>query len=250
MRIVIVGGAGVLGTAISPFLQQAGHQVVAYGPDAPSAAGVEHVLGDATDFDELAAGFAGADAVVNFALRAPRGEGRDEQTEPVRAAFAVGVGSVYAQLRVAARLGVPAFVQISTLSVLTGYGVRQRSALEPADGTGVYGVTKRSAEIACEAEASRTPELTVTALRLGYPTRAEWWPAWGNPVATEPAGIPELDGRQYAALHPADLAAAVALAAARRGPYLCVPVTADVAEVALTDQWPHPLGWRPLYSLP
>lgn len=249
MRIVIVGGAGVLGTAISPHLQQAGHDVVAFGPDVPTAAGVAHVPGDATDFDDLAAAFTGADAVVNFALRAPRGEGRDEQSEPVRAAFAVGVGSVYAQLRVAARLGVPAFVQISTLSVYQGFAVRRRSALEPADGTGIYAVTKRQAELACEAESVRTPELTVTALRLGYPTREHWWPAWGNPVATEPIGVPEIDGRQYAALHPADLASAVALAAARRGPYLCVPVTADVAEVVLADQWPHPLGWRPLYSL-
>lgn len=250
MQIVIVGGAGILGTAISPYLQQAGHEVVAYGPDAPSVAGVGHVPGDAADFDQLAAGFSGADAVVNFALRSPRGAGEDEQTEPVRNAFAVGVGSVYAQLRVAARLGVPAFVQISTMSVYHGYALRRRSALEPADGFGLYAVAKRQAEIACEAESARTPGLTVTALRLGYPTRAEWWPSWGNPVATEPTGIPELDGRQYAALHPEDLAAAIALAAARRGPYLCTPVTADVGEVALADQWPHPLGWRPLYSLP
>ncbi|MFW6597292.1 NAD-dependent epimerase/dehydratase family protein [Propionibacteriaceae bacterium Y2011] len=249
MRIVIVGGAGVLATQISPYLQQAGHQVVALGPDAPTVAGVEHVPGDATDFDVLRRGFAGADAVVNFALRAARGAGADEQTDPVRAAFAVNVGSVYAQLRVAAAEGVAAFVQMSTLAVYEGFGQQRRSALEPTDGTSLYGVTKRMAELAAESEAARTPELTVTTLRMGYPTRAEWWPRWGNPVVTEPGPVPSFDGSSYAAVHPEDLAEVILLAAARRGPYVAAPVTADLDGAALADQWPHVLGWRPRHVL-
>lgn len=250
MHILIVGGAGVLGSAITPHLRSSGHRVTTLGP-APAPAGHpdEHVVADATDFDALADAFAGVDAVVNFALRTPRGRGADERTEPVRAGFAVNVGSVYTQLRCAARGRVPAFVQISTMAVLEGYGQRRRSALAETDSTTFYGLTKRMAEAACEAEATRSPQLTVTVLRLAYPTREEWWPQWGNPVATEPMGLPSCADHEFAALHPQDLAAAIELAAARRGPYLCAPVTADVAEVSLTDQWPHPLGWRPRHVL-
>ncbi len=249
MHILIIGGSGVLGTAISPYLLSAGHRITVLGPEAPTVPGVDHVDGDATSFEDLAQAMTGVDAVVNLALRATRGSGADEQTEPVRRAFAVNVGSVYAQLRSASRAKVPAFVQISTMAVMHRYGTERRSALEPADGVGLYAISKRSAELACEAESVRNPELTVTALRLAYPTRAQWWPAWGPPVASEPRGVPSLGGREFAALHPEDLAAAIALAAARRGPYLCTAVTADVEEIALSDQWPHPLGWQPQHLL-
>lgn len=249
VHILIIGGAGVLGSAVSPYLQAAGHRITVLGPDAPTVPGVGHVAGDATSFEDLAIAMTGVDAVVNFALRAARGPGADEQTEPVRRAFAVNVGSVYAQLRCASAAGVSAFVQISTMAVMHRYGSKQRSALEPADGVGLYAVSKRSAELACEAESVRNPDLAVTALRLAYPTRAEWWPAWGSPVDVEPGRVPGLGGREFAALHPEDLAAAIALAAARRGPYLCAAVTADVEGIALSDQWPHPLGWQPQHVL-
>lgn len=251
MHILIVGGSGVLGSAITPHLQALGHRITVLGPETTSAPhpGVDHIVADATDFDALAEAFIGVDAVVNFALRALRGQGADEQTESVKAGFAVNVGSVYAQLRSAARAEVPAFVQISTMAVLQGYGRRRRTALEEADGTTFYGQTKRMAELACQSEAARSPQLAVTVLRLAYPTREAWWPQWGNPVATEPAGVPSCGGKEFAALHPADLATAVEAAAQRRGPYLCTAVTADVDEVSLSGQWPHPLGWRPRHVL-
>lgn len=249
MQMLIVGGSGVLGSAITPYLQATGHRITVLGPEPPTVPDVSHIDADATDFDALTAAMTGVDAVVNFALRAARGDGADERSEPVRNAFTVNVGGAYAQLRCAGRTGVPAFVQISTMAVMHGYSRIQRSAHDPADGTGLYAVTKRMAELACEAEADRSPQMAVTVLRLAYPTRAEWWPAWGNPVAAEPTGIPKLGGQEFAALHPEDLASAIVCAAERRGPYLCTQVTADVEGVALTDQWPHPLGWRPQHVL-
>ena len=250
VHILIVGGSGVLGSAITPHLRGLGHRVTVFGPESSSEQpGVDHIVADATDFDALAEACAGVDAVVNFALRTPRGPGADEQTEPVRAGFAVNVGSVYTQLRSAARARVPSFVQISTMAVLEGFGRRRRSARAESDSTTFYGLSKRMAELACQAEAARSPQLTVTVLRLAYPTREAWWPQWGNPVATEPTGLPSCGGREFAALHPADLAAAIEAAAARRGPYLCTAVTADVEEVSLGDQWPHPLGWQPRHVL-
>lgn len=250
MHILIVGGTGVLGSAITPHLTANGHRVTTLGPEpVTERPGSTHIVADATDFEALADAFAGVDAVVNFALKSPRGPGADEQTDPVRAGFAVNVGSVYVQLRSASRSHVPAFVQISTMAVFEGYGRRRRSALAEPDNTTFYGLTKRMAELACQTEAARNPQLAVTVLRLAYPTREEWWPQWGNPVVTEPSGTPSCGGTEFAALHPADLAAAIELAAARRGDYLCTAVTADVEEVSLSDQWPHPLGWRPRYVL-
>src|SRR5699024_10451725 len=177
VHILIVGGAGVLGSAITPHLRSSGHRVTTLGPD-PAGRTEDHVVADATDFEALADAFDGVDAVVNFALRTPRGPGADERTEPVRAGFAVNVGSVYTQLRCAARAQVPAFVQISTMAVLEGYGQRRRSALAETDNTTFYGLTKRMAETACEAEAARSPRLTVTTLRLAYATRDAWGPQW------------------------------------------------------------------------
>lgn len=72
--------------------------------------------------------------------------------------------------------------------------------------------------------------ITVTSLRLAYPTTAEDWPRWRSPVVPEeePEAIGMEDGTAHIGLHPEDLVAAVRAAAQRErgGAYEAIAVTA------------------------
>ena len=90
--------------------------------------------------------------------------------------------------------------------------------------------------------------ITVTSLRLAYPTTAEDWPRWRSPVVpeAEPDMIRMEEGTAHVALHPEDLAAAVRAAVDRErgGVYEAIAVTA--ASHAIDDDAAERLlGWRP-----
>jgi uncharacterized protein len=72
-RIVVIGGTGYAGSAISREAASRGHEVTSFSRSRPAdpVAGIDYVEGDATDEAALRAAIAGADVVV--AALAPRG---------------------------------------------------------------------------------------------------------------------------------------------------------------------------------
>jgi len=214
MRILIVGGSGYVGTLMLPWLA-AEHEIRVLDP-VPPQGDYDHVLGSATDPAALATALDGMDAVVHGAM------GLRSQTawpEPDTASsFEVNVASVHATLEAAHAAGVSRAVLIGSMSVFANEPVllsaRDVDETTEPDATNVYGVTKRLAEqvgrIAVEAHG-----MTVTVLRIAWPTPEDVWPLWGLPVLEAPLEIRRADGTQIPALAASDLAAAVSAAVGR-----------------------------------
>src|SRR5512142_2155094 len=110
-RILITGGAGVLGSALAAELSAAGHQVstvdIRDWPQAP--AGVRHVRGDVRDLGLMARLASAVDAVVHSASALPSYPGAE-----IRSVIVDGTAAV---LDAAARARVSRVVYISSTSV-------------------------------------------------------------------------------------------------------------------------------------
>ena len=215
MRITLIGGKGGVGTSLVD-AWRAEHELSVLDRSTAPLRGVRDVVGDAEDPEALSTALEGAEAVVHLAAHLPHGS-EEEQLPETAAAIGVNVGSVLLALRLARRLGARSFVHISSLSVFAGYGAAPIPAGAEPDATALYGFSKRLAEhalrLAVEGPAPTDGEsaLTVTSLRLAFPTTAEAWPSWVVPRSverTEPVLNTMDDGTPISSLHPADLAAA------------------------------------------
>lgn len=214
MRILIVGGSGYVGSLMLPGLA-ADHEIRVLDLQPPQG-DHDHVVGSANDPAALATALDGMDAVVHAAM------GRRSETDwphpDVDSAFQVNVASVYATLQAAHAAGVSRAVLIGSLSV---FGTENRQIIErdldesmEPDATDVYGVTKRLAEQVGRIAAAEHG-MTVTVLRLAFPTPDDVWPRWALPVAEEPIEFRRKDGSLLPALAASDLSAAVTAASRR-----------------------------------
>ena len=212
MRILVIGGSGYVGSLMLPWLA-AGHQIRVLDL-VPPPGDHDHVVGSATDPEALARALDGMDAVVHAAM------GTRSKTDwphlDVASAFEVNVASVYATLQAAHAAGVSRVVLIGSLSVFDEADLIERDVVETTepDATGAYGVTKRLAEQIGRIAADQHG-LTVTVLRLAFPTPDEAWPRWALPVVDEPIEVRRADGTLVPALAASDLAAAVVAALGR-----------------------------------
>jgi nucleoside-diphosphate-sugar epimerase len=215
MRIVIVGGAGYVGSLMLPGLADAGHEVRVLDLAAPRG-DVDWVRGSATDPAALDAAFGGFDAVVHAAMAA---HGPDGTADPV-GSFSVLVTSVFTTLDAASRAGVTRAVLISSMSVFASQPVplpdRDLDETSPPDASDAYGLAKRLAEVVGQA-AAQAHGMTVTALRIAWPTSEPAWPAWALPAFPQPAIVRRTDGTPVPALAASDLTAAVLAALDRDG---------------------------------
>ncbi|GAA2000063.1 NAD(P)-dependent oxidoreductase [Catenulispora subtropica] len=235
MRILMVGGSGYVGSLMLPGLA-ARHEIRVLDPVAPPGGdghepgyepgyepghAPEHVAGSALDAAALAVALDGVDAVVHAAMG--RRSDVDWPHPDLVRSFEVNVASVYATLAAAHEAGVDRVVLISSLSVfadapvpLTDRSIDETSEPDAAD---LYGVTKRLAEQVARIAAD-THGMTVTALRLAWPTPDDVWPRWALPeVFADPVQITRADGAPYPALAASDLVTAVDAALSRTGGY-------------------------------
>lgn len=252
MRITLIGGKGGVGSSLVT-AWRGEHELTVLDRRPDPVAGVREIVGEADDPDALAAALEGAEAVVHLAALLPRGS-EAEQLPGTAGAIAVNVGSVLLALRIARLSAVRSFVHISSLSVFADYCITPVPAGAQPDATELYGMTKRLAEsalrMAVEGEPPTSEEgpITVTSLRLAFPTTAQAWPRWKSPVdlEREPWLRTLADGTPHAGLHPEDLAAAVeaALLRERGGAYETIAVTAAPHAIE-DDAAARLLGWRP-----
>jgi nucleoside-diphosphate-sugar epimerase len=246
VRIVVIGGSGYVGSLILPGLADAGHQVCVLDPAAP-AGNADWVRGRATDPAALDAALDGAAAVIHSAMKRPAPGGTPD---PVTW-FTVLVTSVFTALAAGARAGVMRAVLISSISVFANEPVpipdRMLDETSPPDATDVYGLAKRLAEHVGQA-AAQAHGMTVTALRLGWPTTEPAWPAWALPGFPAPAVIRRADGTQVPALAASDLTAAVLAALDRNsGGFEAVHILGDDGSGRCwsTAKARALLGWQP-----
>jgi nucleoside-diphosphate-sugar epimerase len=245
VRILIVGGSGYVGSLMLPGLADAGHELRVLDPFAPHG-DVDWVPGSATDPADLDAAFSGIDAVVHAAM-APAGP---DGSPHAAGSFSTLVSSVFTTLDAASRAGVSRAVLISSMSVFANQPVpiadRDLDEASPPDAFDVYGVAKRCAELVGQA-AAQAHGMTVTALRIAWPTTESAWPAWALPSLPQPAVIRCADGTPVPALAASDLTAAVLAALDRDGGFDVFHILGDggSGRCLTTAKARALLGWQP-----
>lgn len=247
MRILMVGGSGYVARLLLPALLTR-HQVRVLDLEPPSAdVEVDYVAGSALDRDVLASAMHGVDAVVHTAMGR---HGADGRPDPI-SAFEVNVASVYMTLLASHEAGLVRAVLISSISVFanspTPLTDRWLDELSPPDATDLYGLTKRLAEVVGQA-ASDEWGMTVTALRLAWPTSDDAYPEWALPSFPEPAVIRRSDGTPIPALAASDLTTAVLAALDREGgDFEAVHLFGDdgSGRCSSTAKAHDLLGWQP-----
>src|SRR5262245_27784692 len=115
MKILIVGGSGIVGSLVAPLLAQA-HTVRVFDRRPPAYDSVEYVSGDIGEYDALAQAVTGMDGLVYMAM----GSLDWAETSGVISAFDINVKGVHLALRAAHQAGLTQAVYTSTMSVYAG----------------------------------------------------------------------------------------------------------------------------------
>jgi nucleoside-diphosphate-sugar epimerase len=242
MRVLVVGGSGYVGGLITPLLARQ-HAIRVFDLRAPSVA-CGYVAGDATDPAALAAAMVGVDAVVHCAM----GATRPDEPGGAASAFDVNVKSVHLTLSAAHEAGVPHAVHVSSLSVYRDVESRRLDDESvPPDATDLYGLTKRLGEQVCRAAVEEWG-MSVTALRLTWPTPDDVWPAWG--YTDPPTVLRTGDGAVIEATAATDVARAVLAALDLRDGFQAFMISGDrSARLWSTARAGLLLGWEPTFQV-
>lgn len=230
MRILVVGGAGHVGSLVLPMLAQQ-HTIRVFDLRPPSEP-VEFVEGNVGDQAALGRAAEGMDALVYMAM------GIKDFTAPnsIATNFDVSIKGVYLALLAAHEAGITHAVYTSSMSVYEG-DINARSLNDediPPDSTHFYGLTKRIGEDMCR-HAVANWGMSVNALRLCHPTPDDEWR-----TNTDPA-VPTI------ATSGSDVARAILAALDLRDGFQAFTISGDYNEqIFRMEKARRVLGWQPL----
>lgn len=169
MKILVVGGAGHVGSILLPGLQRE-HETWCFDLSKVESLGDRSIVGNVNDEVAIGKAVAGMGAIVYLAMGTTLGPDGREDPRLHGPAFDVNIRGAYVCLREAFESGVRRFVYASSLSVYENLGKLDRvDETVPADSWVAYGMSKRLAERLCEAAADRWIDATIIALRLIMP---------------------------------------------------------------------------------
>lgn len=173
MKVLLVGGAGMVGTFVTPYLREH-HTLRVLDLRAPSHDGVEYVEGSITDPEALGRALDGVDTFVNMVMKSPQGGASNEQNlTQIRENYEVNTLGLHLLLWTAQGMGIKRGVHTSTMSV--HYRERPFFGSEeevPLDTPSVYGLTKGFGELIC-AYFARWFDMNLIALRITGPRTRE-----------------------------------------------------------------------------
>jgi UDP-glucose 4-epimerase len=172
MKVLAVGGAGIVGTILRPALEDA-HELYVFDQRKVEALDGRSLVGDVSDDEAVRCAVAGMDAIVYLAT----GVHPDKQigVHDVDRAFDVNLRGAYRFMREGLEAGVRRFIYASSLSVYDDLYESGSYVDEsvPPNAWRPYGLSKRLAEKLCEAGAMRYPNAMIIALRLLKPVAKE-----------------------------------------------------------------------------
>src|SRR3984893_15343384 len=173
MKVLLVGGAGHVGSFVTPYLQRQ-HSLRVLDLRPPRHAGVDYVEGSITDPEVLVRALDGVDTFINMVMKSPQGGSVTDQTlTQIQENYEVNTLGVHLLLWTAQSLGIKRGVHTSTMSV--HYRERPFFPSEervPLDTPSVYGLTKGFGERICEYFA-RWFDMNLIALRITGPRTRE-----------------------------------------------------------------------------
>ena len=157
MKVLLVGGSGMVGTFVTPYLAKH-HELRVMDVRPPEHADlVEYVQGSISNPDDLARALDGMDTFVDMVMRNPSAPPLEQTVEDIVNNYEVNTVGVHLLLWTAQRLGIKHGIYISTRTVhnLTpGPDGRpmyfQAEETMPLDSPSVYGLTKGIGERICQ----------------------------------------------------------------------------------------------------
>jgi nucleoside-diphosphate-sugar epimerase len=173
MKVLLVGGAGMVGTFVTPYLRQQ-HQLRVLDPRPPRHAEVEYVQGSITNPDDVHRALDGVDTFINMVMKSPQGGSvTDQNLTQIVENYEVNTLGLHLLLWTAQDMGIKRGVHTSTMSV----HYRERSTFDaeelvPYDTPSVYGLTKGFGEQICQYFASWFG-MNLIALRITGPRSRE-----------------------------------------------------------------------------
>ncbi len=183
MKVLLLGGAGHVGTFITPYLRQH-HSLRVLDLRPPRHSDVEYVEGSVSDPDALRRALTGVDAFIWVVMRKPQGGSlRDQDIPTIIENYDVNTKALHLTLFIAQELGVLRGVYTSSMSVHYRMRVRfEQEELVPYDTPTVYGLSKGFGEQICQYFA-RWWDMNIVALRITGPrTREQYVEERRNPV--------------------------------------------------------------------
>jgi nucleoside-diphosphate-sugar epimerase len=230
MRVLVVGGSGLVGGLVLPHLARR-HALCIFDLRPPADPSWNYIAGDVGNFDALAHAAVGQEALLYMAM----GDKDYDTIASITTNFDVNVKGLYLALYAAHRAGITHAVYTSSMSV---YGGDLMSRYFPdeeiaPDSSHLYGLTKRLGEEVCR-NAARAWGMSVNALRLCFPTpQAEW-------RASARAGTPTL------ATADGDVARALLAALDYRAGFQAFMISGDYEQKLMDmSKARRLLGWEP-----
>ena len=168
MRVLVIGGSGLVGSMITPYLRE-DHDLTIFDLKPPSDPELACILGDLTCYDELAAAMIEQSALVYMAMGS-----LDWQTlDGIHSAYDVNVKGLHLALKAAHEAGIEQAVYTSSMSVYADLSGRKfADETVPPDAKHLYGFTKSLGEQVC-LNAVRNWGMHINILRLCFPTSDE-----------------------------------------------------------------------------
>ncbi len=172
MNVLLVGGSGLVGTFITPYLQA--HHWVRVLDIAPPKHDVDFVEGSITDPEALRRGLDGMDSFITVVMKGGQGGfTRDHTTELVIDNYQVNCLGLHLLLLTAHEMGIGGGIHTGTMSAhnrnRTWYPSEDSV---PLDGPNVYGLTKNLSEQICRYFA-REFQMNLAVFRITGPSTRE-----------------------------------------------------------------------------
>lgn len=184
MKVLLVGGSGIVGTFITPYLRQH-HELRVLDVRPPDHGDmVEYMEGSISNPDDVRRALDGVDSFINLVMRNPQGGSSTEQDLPtIINNYEVNTLGLHLLLWTAQGMGIKCGVHTSSMSV--HFRERTRYPSEetvPLDSPSVYGLTKGLGEQICQYFAHWF-EMRLIALRITGPrTRADYLAERRQPI--------------------------------------------------------------------
>ena len=170
MRVLLVGGSGIVGTLVAPFLMEK-HSLRIFDLRRPFDTDIEYIPGTVTDYNAMIQAVKGMEAVVYM----PMGSLNYEEWTGTESNFDVNIKGLQFALKAAKDEGINQAVYTSSMSVYKDLRERYFEYEDiPPDAEEPYGFSKRLGEEVC-LNAFKRWQMDVNVLRLCLPMTREKW---------------------------------------------------------------------------
>ncbi len=175
MKVLIVGGAGHVGTMTLPYMKSH-HQFRILDLSPPKDSTVEYIAGSVTDPEVVQQAVKGMDAFIYMVMRRPTDHASSAADfDDVIANYQVNTMGLHILLHAAKEEGITRGVHTSTFTVHERTRNKFPSEEEvPLDNPGVYGLTKGFGEQICQ-YFCREHGMSIIALRITGPSTRQQW---------------------------------------------------------------------------